>query len=190
MRRLVRAAVSAVVVVSIPLTLGTLATAHLVVPWVLGSKYSAAVHPVWLVSGFLLAAPFASLLSGNVLYAQGRHRSCLASATVGATATVVFSLALVRPLGLAGVCVAFVLGELAVAVTAYFLIPDDLHDLWKNPMIAVATVSGLLMVAAVRIASSYTSRPLIVVTTGALVYFVVVFILGRKLLFEQFGEAK
>jgi O-antigen/teichoic acid export membrane protein len=190
LRRLVHAAVSAVSAVGIPLMLGTLATAHLVVPWVLGKGYADAVQPVRLMAAFLLTGPMASLLSGTVLYALGRHRAYLASATVGALAAVLFSLALVHFFALSGVCVAFVLAEVAVGVTAYFLIPNDLRDLWKNPMIAVAGVAGLLMVAVVRLVNSYTSRPLVVVAAGAAVYLIALGLLGRKLLVQQFGDAR
>jgi polysaccharide transporter, PST family len=189
LRRLVQAAVSALAATSIPLMLGTLATAHLVVPWVLGASYAAAVGPVRWMVGYLLAAPIASLLSGTVLYALGRHRAYLSSATVGALVAVLLSLALVHFFGLIGVCVAFVLAELAVGTTAYLLMPRDLRDLWKNPIIAVAGFSALLMVAAVRIANSYSSRPPLVVAVGAVVYLIASGVLGRKLLMQQFGGA-
>jgi O-antigen/teichoic acid export membrane protein len=190
LKRLVRAAVSAMAAVSIPLTLGTLATAHLVVPLVLGPSYAPAIGPVRWMAAFLLAAPIASLLSGTILYALGRHRSYLASATAGALTAVIFSLTLVRPFGLPGVCIAFVLGEAAVGITAFLLIPEDLQDLWKNPFIVVASFSALLMVAAVRLTNSYTSRPLVVVAAGAAVYLIAVAGWGRTMLMQQFGDQK
>jgi O-antigen/teichoic acid export membrane protein len=139
---------------------------------------------------FLLAAPTASLLSGTVLYALGRHRAYLISGTAGALTAVVLSLALVRVVSLNGVCIAFVLAEAAVGITAYFLIPSELRDLWKNPMIAVAAFCGLLMMAAVWLVNSYSSRPLIVVAAGAAGYLISLAALGRKLLLQQFGEAR
>ena len=190
LKRLVQAAVSALAAVSIPLTLGTLATAHLVVPWVLGASYVAAVGPVRWMAAYMVAAPIASLLSGTVLYALGRHRDYLVSATVGAFVAVLSSLVLVRAFGLVGVCVAFILAEVAVDVTAYLLIPHDLRDLWKNPFIAVAGFSALLMVAAVRLMNSYSSRPLLVVAAGAGVYSIAASVLGRKMLMKQFGGTK
>ena len=190
LRRLLQAAISAMAIISIPLTLGTLATAHLVVPWVLGANYAAAVGPVRWTSGFLLAAPIASLLSGTVLYALGRHRACLISATAGAVAAIALALVLVDFFGLPGGCVAFVLAEATVGITAYLLIPVELRDLWKNPIILVAGFSGLLMVGAVRLTNSYTARPLIVVSAGAVVYMIALIVLGRKMLMQQFGDAR
>lgn len=188
MRKLVKAAVSATAVVSIPLMFGTFATAHLVVPWVLGKSFVDAVRPVRWMSGYMLAAPLASLLSGTVLYALGRHRAFLASAAVGALAAIMLSLTLVHAFGLAGVCVAFVLAELAVAISAYWLIPHDLKDLWKNPMIAVAGFSGVLMMAVVRVVNLYNARPWVVVAAGATAYLIASVVLGRKWLIQQFGE--
>lgn len=189
LRRLVHAAVSALAAVSIPLMFGTLTTAHLVVPWLMGSNYLPAVSLVRWISPFMLAGPMASLLSGTVLYAMGRYRAYLISSTVGAIAAVVLSLALVNVLGLRGVCIAFVLAEFAVAATAYLFIPSELRDLWRNPVIGLAAVSALLMVAAVRFANYYSSRPLLVVAIGAVVYMSVSLLFGRKLLWQQFGVA-
>jgi hypothetical protein len=62
--------------------------------------------------------------------------------------------------------------------------------MWKNPMIAVAAFCGLLMMAAVWLVNSYSSRPLIVVAAGAAVYLISLAALGRKLLLQQFGEAR
>jgi polysaccharide transporter, PST family len=190
LKRVVDAAVSAVAVASIPLMLGTFTTAHLVVPWVLGASYAGATVLVRWMAVYMLAAPVASLLSGTVLYALGRHRAYLASATVGALTAVSLSLILVRVLGLSGVCIAFVLAEVAVGATAYVLIPSDLKDLWKNPIIVVAGFCGLLMVAAVRLVNSYSSRPILVVAVGAAVYLIALGVLGRGPLTRQFGGAR
>ena len=189
MKPVARAAVSALAVTSIPLMLGTLATAHLVVPWAMGASFAEAVRPVRWTAGYLLVAPVASLLSGTILYALGRHRAYLASATAGAVAAVFLFLMLVPALGLAGACMAFVLAELAVGVSAYLLVPRDLRDLWKNPIIAVAGVSTFFMAAAVRLANSYSSRPLLVVAAGAAVYIIASGLMGRKSLLQQFGGA-
>jgi O-antigen/teichoic acid export membrane protein len=190
LKRLVSASVSVLAAFSIPLSLGTLATAHLVVPWVMGANYVAAVGPVRWMAGYMVAAPIASLLSGTVLYAMGNYRSYMASSALGALVAVLASLMLVRPFGLVGVCTAFVLAELAVGATAYLLIPPSLRDLWKNPFITVAAFSGLLMVGAVRVMNSYSSRPVLIVAAGALVYLSTAAFLGRKILTAQFGEAR
>lgn len=190
LRRLVHAAVSALAAVSIPLMFGTLATAHLVVPWLMGSNYLPAVPLVRWISPFMLAGPMASLLSGTVLYAMGHYRAYLISATVGAFTAAALSLILVRLLGLPGACIAFILAEFAVAATAYLLIPSELRDMWKNPVIALAAVCTLLMVAVVRFAGYYSSRPLLIVAIGAVVYMSASFLFGRKLLSQQFGVAQ
>lgn len=96
LRRLVDATVSALAAIAIPLTLGTIATANLIVPLVLGKSYAAAVGPVRLVSALLLAGPMASLLSGTVLYALGRYRAYLTAGAVGAATAIVLSLSLIH----------------------------------------------------------------------------------------------
>jgi O-antigen/teichoic acid export membrane protein len=190
LRRVANALVSALLVVSIPLILGTLATAHLVVPWVMGAAYSEAVRPVRWMSPFLFTAPLATLLSGTILYAMGKYRAYFVSASVGALTAVLLALVLVPTAGLAGACIAFTLAEGAVALAAYCQLPHDLRDLWKNSIVVVAGASALLMCAAVRLANSYSSRPLLVVATGAIVYLISAGIMGRKRLVQQFGGTR
>jgi O-antigen/teichoic acid export membrane protein len=188
LRRLAHAAVSALAGISIPLMLGTLATVQLVLPWVLGTNYLPAVELVRWMSPYLLAAPMASLLSGTILYAMGRHRAYLTAGTAGALVAVLLSFTLGRRFGLPGICVSFVLAEVAVAVTAYCLIPRDLRDLWKNPVIAVATFASLLMLAAVYLTNYYSSQPLLIVAVAVVVYAIVSAMFGRKLLLQQLGD--
>jgi O-antigen/teichoic acid export membrane protein len=187
-KRLVNAAVSALAAVSIPLTLGTIFTAHLVVPMVLGANYTAAVSAVRWLAGFLLVAPLASLLSGTVLYSLGNYRACLISASAGALVAVSGAIVLIHEFGLTGACIAFVLGEFAVSAAAFFMVPRNLRDLWRNPFIGVAAVSALLMIPAVCLANSCTSRPWLVIGTGIAVYAVSAVLLGRKMLVQQFEE--
>jgi O-antigen/teichoic acid export membrane protein len=190
LKRLVSAALSVLAAVSIPLSLGTLATAHLIVPWVLGANYTAAVAPVRWMAGYMVVAPIASLLSGTILYALGQYRSCMISSAIGAVVTILLSVTLVLRFGLAGVCTAFILGEVAVAVTAYLLIPHSLRKVWKNPFIAVAGFSSLLMIGVVRLTNFYTTRPVFVVAAGVAVYSITAFLFGKKILIEQFGKPR
>ena len=190
LRRLVDAAVSVLVVASIPLMLGTLTTAHLVVPWVwerimwtrlyrcAGWRYICWPRPLHRCC----REPFSTHWGGIVPI--WRRRRLVHSLRF------YFPWILVRALGLIGVCIAFVLAEIAVGVTAYLLIPRDLKDLWRNPIIAVAGLSGLLMVAAVRLVNSYISRPVLVVAVGAAVYLIALGALGGGSLKRQFGGAK
>lgn len=190
LRRIVHAAVSALASVSIPLMLGTLVTAPMVVPWLLGASYANAVQLVRWMTPYMLAAPLASLFSGTVLYGMGRYRAYLYAGTTGAATALILSLWLVRIMGVRGVCIAFVLAECAVALTAFSLIPRELRDWWKNPMIPIAAFASLLMVAAVRLANMYSSRPVLLVAIGVAVYAPVSALLGRKFLLQQFGAAQ
>jgi len=172
LRRLTRLAVSIVALLSIPLMFGTIATARLVVPWVMGPSYGECVPLVRWMAPFQVAASAATLFSGTVLYALGRYRAYLISTTGGAITAVVLYLTLTPWLGLRGAASAFVAGELAVAVVAYALIPRALKDVWKNPMVVVATAGAIPMLLAIGLASSRSSQPLLIVAIGSVVYMV------------------
>ena len=169
LRRLARLATSIIAILSIPLTVGLIGTAHLIVPWVLGTKYLADVALLRWMAPYLITASAASLFSGTILFAVGRYRAYLASTASGALAGVFLYITLIPFLGLRGAALAFVSAELIVALVALAKIPE-LHGSWKNSVFWIAPVSALLMIFAIKLANSYTSQAMVVVLVGACVY--------------------
>jgi O-antigen/teichoic acid export membrane protein len=169
LRRLARFATTVVAVISIPLTIGLMGTAHLLVPWVLGSKYMADASLLRWLATYLITAPAASLFAGTILFSMGRHRAYLASTAGGAMAGGLLYLVLIPIWGLTGAAVAFVLAELVVASIALLKIPE-LYDSWKNPVLGIALASALLMLIAIRVANAYTSQAIVVISVGACIY--------------------
>jgi O-antigen/teichoic acid export membrane protein len=169
---------------SIPLAVGLFFTAHLIVPWVLGANYAHAVPLVRWMSPYIITASAASFLS-SMLYATGRHRPYFFATLGGAVTGVVLYLALIPTIGLTGAALAFVLAELAVATIDYLSLPAELRALTSSPALGAAFFSSFLMVIAVRVANTYTTRPLIVVGAGALVYVISCGWLSRKWLIRE-----
>jgi len=189
MARLSKMASSVIALLSIPFMLGTIVAAHLIVPLVMGANYSEAIPLVKLTAPYVVTAPAASLLTGTILYAMGRHRAYLASTISGAVAGVLLYFTLIPLFGLKGAGLAFVIGESVVAAVGYALLPADLRGLWKNPLIAVAICAALLMAGVVVVFSKYNSQPILVVTVGAAVYVLGTVWFVRKWLIEQLGGA-
>lgn len=185
--RIARFAVSITALVSIPLMLGTVATARQLVPLVLGGTYLSAVPVLQWMAPYILVAPTASLLAGTMLYAMGRHRAYLASTAGGAIAGVALYLTLIPLAGLKGAAMAYVLAEFVVAVIAYASLPHELRGLWKNPLIAVAATAGLLMVAVVAMLTSRMTQPFLLISVGALVYISASGWFVKKWLVSEFG---
>jgi hypothetical protein len=79
---------------------------------------------------------------------------------------------------------------LSVALTAYGFMPRDLHDLWRNRIVAVAAFLSWLVVAAMRLANVSSSWLLPVVDVGKAVYRTASTAFGRKFLAQQFGDAQ
>jgi O-antigen/teichoic acid export membrane protein len=184
LRRLARFALMGIAAISIPLTVGLVGTSHLLVPWVLGSKYLAAVPLLRWMAPYLITAPAASLFCGTILFAMGRHRAYLASTAGGAVAGSLLYLALIPALGLQGAALALVLAELVVAVLAALRIPE-ISGLWKNPVFAVSLASASLMFVAIKVANSYTSQAIVVITVGASIYLMSCGWFVRKLIVER-----
>jgi O-antigen/teichoic acid export membrane protein len=184
LRRLARLALTAIALISIPLTVGLIATSHLVVPWVLGQKYLEDVSLLRWMAPYLITAPAASLFCGTILFAMGRHRAYLASTAGGAFAGSLLYLTLIPVFGLRGAALALVLAELVVAAIAVLRIPE-ISGLWKNPILAVSLGSAALMLLAIKLANSYTSQTIIVVSAGACIYLMSCGWFVRKLIVER-----
>jgi O-antigen/teichoic acid export membrane protein len=170
LRRLARFALAVIAVVSIPLAVGLMSTAHLIVPWVLGAKYLADVNLVRWMALYLITAPAASLFAGTILFSMGRHRSYLTATAGGAIAGVLLYITLIPAFGLTGAGLAFVLAEVAVAATGYGLLPRELRDSWKNPLLGIALAGTVLMFVAIRVVNAHTTQIFAVVSAGAVAY--------------------
>lgn len=169
LQRLARAAASALALITLPTMLGTIATAGLIVPLVLG-KQSIGVAPLiqWMAP-YVVTATAASFLTG-LLYAMGLYKPYMYSTIAGAAVGVVLFLALTKMFGVVGAGMAFVLSELAVAIAAGLFLPNDFGKLWRNGVIVTAAIAALVMFAAVEAMLRYTARPIPVVAAGVLVY--------------------
>jgi O-antigen/teichoic acid export membrane protein len=167
--RIARAAVSATALVSFPTMLGTMATAGLVVPLVLGRGSAQSAHLIQWMSPYVVTATAASLFSG-MLYSMGLYKQYMRSTVVGAVTGILLFFALTKMFGVVGAGVAFFLAEFAVALTSILSLPHEFRSLSRNSMILTAAGAALLMFACVELLMRFTTRPVVVVLCGVLVY--------------------
>jgi O-antigen/teichoic acid export membrane protein len=148
LRRLARFSVAGIAVVGLPLMVGILTTAQVLVPLVLGVQYAESARLLPWLAPYVVVAPLAAFFSGTVLYALGKHREYLISTATGAAVAVVAYLALVPLGGIRGASVAFVLGEAVVAAVAYRLAPQAAREVWSSPLLKVGMAGTALMAVA------------------------------------------
>ena len=180
--RLTRIAVSILVWFGVPLTVGGVVTAPVVVPWLLGAQFQQAVHAFQWVSPYVITAPAAALFAGTILYAMGRHRAYFLSTLAGAVTAVVLNLILPPLFGIAGACVAFVLGEVGVALCAFLLCPPEVRAAAISPLLRVAVISSLFMGAVLWVALPKHLPPLVLIGLGCGAYAISWAGIGRNLL--------
>lgn len=189
LKRTSRLVVAAMAATSIPMTLGLLVVANRLVPWVLGGNYMPAVPLVKWMAPYVVTASAASLLAGTILYAMGRPRAYFAATAGGAIGGVLLYLVLIPAFGLTGAGVAFVLAELIVALIAFGLLPEQLRDLWKNPVMAIALAAAVLMAFAIQLGIAYSLRLPVLIAGGVLVYTLACGWYVRKWFHAQLGTA-
>ncbi len=180
--RLTRIAVSILTWFGIPLTVGGVVTAPVVIPWLLGAQFQQAVRAFQWASPYVITAPAAALFAGTVLYAMGRHRAYFLSTLAGAVTAVVLNLILPPLFGIAGACVAFVLGELGVALCAFLLCPPEVRAAAMSPLLRVAVISSLFMGAVLWVALPKHLPPLVLIGLGCGAYAISWAGIGRHLL--------
>lgn len=180
--QLTRIAASVLIWFGVPLTVGGWITAPVIVPWVLGPQFHEAVAAFQWVVLYVITGPAAMLFAGTILYAMGRHRAYFVSTLVGALTAVVLSLILPLLFGIAGACVAFVFGELGVALCAFWLCPPQVRAAAKTPLLRIALVASALMGVVLWAALPRHLAPLALVGLGCVVYAIIWAGVGRNLL--------
>ena len=183
--RLTRIAASVLALLGIPLAFGGVVTAPVVVPWLLGPQFREAARAFQWVSPYLVAAPAAALFAGTILYASGRHRAYFLSTFVGAMTAVALYSVLPPFFGIAGACVAFVMGEVGVAVSAYLSCPPNVQAAAKTPLLGIAVIASLVMAVALRVTVKVHFPPWAVVGTGCIVYLISWGGIGHNLLRKE-----
>ncbi len=184
--RLARLAASVLICFGVPLMVGAIVTAPVVVPWLLGSQFREAARAFQWTAPYLITASAAVLFCGTVLYAMGRHQAYFFSTLAGAVSGVVLWLILPPLFGIAGACVAFVLAELAVALCAFLLCPPKVRAAAMTPLLGFAVIASLLMGAVLRWVLPRHFPPLVLVGVGCAVYVIAWTALGRNLLRREF----
>jgi len=179
--RLTRIAASVLIWFGVPLTVGGIITAPVIVPWLLGAQFQEAAHAFQWVTPYVITAPAAVLFAG-IIYAMGRHRAYFISTLVGAVSAVVLCLILPPLFGVAGACIAFVLGEVGVALCAFSLCPPDVRAAAKTPLLGVSLIASLAMGAALWFALPRHLHPLALIGMGCAVYVISWAGIGRNLL--------
>ncbi len=184
--RLTRFAASILVWFGVPLTVGALVTAPVVVPWLLGPQFQQAVHAFQWVAPYVITAPAAALFAGTILYAMGRHRDYLLSTLVGAVTAVSLFLILPPLFGIAGACVAYVLGEFGVALYAFLRCPSEVRAAAITPLLGVAVIASAIMGTGLWVALPMHLPPLALVGLGCAIYALSWVGIGRNLLKKEF----
>ncbi len=170
----------------VPLAVGGIVTAPVVVPWLLGAQFQESVHAFQWVALYLITAPAAALFAGTILYAMGRHRDYFVSTLAGAVTAVVLCLILPPLFGISGACVAYVLGEFGVALYAFLRCPPEVRAAAKTPLLKIAVIASLLMGAALWVALPKHLPPLLLIGLGCAVYALSWAGIGRSLLKKEF----
>ena len=188
LRRIVRFALVAQILVGLPMAIAMLGTAYAIVPLILGAQYLESARLLPWLAAYLVFAPAAVLFSGTVLYALGMYRAYLISTATGAVVALLLYSTLVPWMGLRGACLAFVMAELAVAVSGYLMAPAPARDVWSHPLLYVVIAAAGVMGASLIVASRYMA-PIPATVLAGTIYLLFCGLLARRRILEEFRTA-
>lgn len=189
LRRLVRFSLVTQWLLGFPMAIGLLGTASVIVPLVLGTQYLESARLLPWLAPYVIFAPAAVLFSGTVLFALGNYRAYLISTATGAAAALLLYITLVPLMGLRGACLAFVIAELAVAVSGYIQSPSSAREVWNHPLLYVVVIAAAAMGVVLDVGSHYL-RPIPATVLAGAAYALICGLLARRRIVEEFRTAQ
>lgn len=177
-----------------PICFGLIGVSNNLVPWFYGDGFDK-VAVLLKVSGFLVIAIGISNITGlQYLVPTKQQNKLTKSVCVGALVNIILNAILIPKLYSVGAAIASVIAEFSVAFVQFAYVKNqfDLKQIAKLvPRYFIASMMMLLVLRAENIVlQSGVFNTMRMIVSGAIIYFVILFILKDKIVFEALGIIK
>lgn len=176
-------------VLGIPMALGLIALAPLLVPWFLGDGYSKCINLIPLFTPLVIIIGFSFLFGLQYLIPTGRDKKYTIAILIGAFTNLILNCVLIPFFWSYGAVIASLIAEFAVTLTMYLLVRKEISIKIILLQAIKPLIAGIIMFIACyfivsHLASSFINI-LIIIIAGALIYFILLLVLKEKLLCDQ-----
>jgi polysaccharide transporter, PST family len=167
-------------VISMPLAFGCFIMSAELIELIFGASFKAAAPLLELVSWYFLANSFSSYFCGTVLYALGRHDGYLRATAYGAFLGITLNIALIPLIGIHGACIAYVLAQIAIGLTAYLSTRDVVAGVWRQPFVGKSLCSSICMMLVLLFIKQFSLNVIAELLAGVFVYAACLLIIASK----------
>lgn len=172
---------------SIPITFGLIGISDKFVPILFGNEFLSVIPLTKISPVLVIIIGLGNVFGTQYLLAIGKNKEYTASVCIGALVNFCFNLLLIPRFAAMGAVIATVSAELSIALIQFWFARVVFDFTWIKETYKY-WVSGILMLAIVRLIGNVTSISILFlvlqITIGSLVYFISLIILRDKFLFE------
>lgn len=138
-------ALSFVVALTLPLTIGLILTAPYIIPLFCGQSYSEAVLTLQIISPIIFFIGVSNVLGIQILYPQGQENKVIICTALGAIVNFILNLWLIPRYSQNGAAISTLFTEFIVTFSMIFIGKKYIPIKWKNKSFVVYTVASILM---------------------------------------------
>lgn len=172
---------------SIPITFGLIGISDKFVPILFGNEFLSVIPLTKISPVLVIIIGLGNVFGTQYLLAIGKNKEYTASVCIGALVNFCFNLLLIPRFAAMGAVIATVSAELSIALIQFWFARVVFDFTWIKETYKY-WVSGILMLAIVRLIGNVTSISILFlvlqIAIGSLVYFISLIILRDKFLFE------
>ena len=172
---------------SIPITFGLIGISDKFVPILFGNEFLSVIPLTKISPVLVIIIGLGNVFGTQYLLAIGKNKEYTASVCIGALVNFCFNLLLIPRFAAMGAVIATVSAELSIALIQFWFARVVFDFTWIKETYKY-WVSGILMLAIVRLVGNVTSISILFlvlqIAIGSLVYFISLIILRDKFLFE------
>lgn len=172
---------------SIPITFGLIGISDKFVPILFGNEFLSVIPLTKISPVLVIIIGLGNVFGTQYLLAIGKNKEYTASVCIGALVNFCFNLLLIPRFAAMGAVIATVSAELSIALIQFWFARVVFDFTWIKETYKY-WVSGILMLAIVRLVGNVTSISILFlvlqIAVGSLVYFISLIILRDKFLFE------
>lgn len=185
---LIRKSIDFILMISIPASLGVFLLAEPIIMIFAGTKYTAAVMTIKILSPIIIAIALSNLIGIQILISHGKEKLTFFSTLIGAVINLVLNLLLIPRFQQNGAAISTLIAELCVTVVQIFLAYSLLKNnvAWKR--VLQYMIGGMMIAFVVKLSQHFTtslvSSTIISIFGSVVVYFAYLYMIKNEIVHD------
>lgn len=181
-------------IVSMPIVFGIIGISKNFVPWFYGEGFEKVTTLIIVTSPIIIAIGLSNITGLQLLVPIGRQKEYTISVTIGAISNLILNIFFIKTMQSVGAAIASVISEIVVFAIQYYYIKDIIKLEKIIKIFLKYCLCGIVMLVVLLIMERNMKisiiNTIIQIIIGAVVYFVMLFVIKDKFLIENFNVFK